>query len=571
MKVRVALFTRLANLAVQVTRPGGPCGPSAARRPRSSLTLAAMFTRLALFPGPAAVSAVLVAGLTACSGAASGAGPTAGTSSTIPLIRVSDLNHVTSQDEAKYLGAADAGVLALETMLKFGPQGQLEPDLATSWAQTSPVTYVYHLRHDVKFWDGHPLTASDVAYSMNHYRAPGSQAAFAYTGVKSIIATDPYTVTVTLSQPEASWRNVPAEPTAMIFEKQFQQAHAATFGQPGTLVMGSGPWEFDSLDPTKGEELSANPHWWGGKVPIQHVSFTFFASETSEALAFRAGEIDFTFYVSSPRSFAALSGTKPLAAQSCSNGFFSMNISQPGWSDVHVRRAVAYALNRADIIAAAGGYASPIYTFTPPSLLDSIASQSQINTLLNSIPLYQYNLTKARQEMAQSAYPHGFSATIQSPSGGNTTTLNQVAAAELARIGIRLTIKQVDANALGTLEVGPDGQRPTGMSGGFCFQPDPNTFSDFLGSSNLQAGLYNEADYAPPAVDTLLAQGLAASSPAQRFAVYSKLFARLQADLPYVGLYVIDDNVSVSSKFRYAGFNPWLRDNPYLLNIKSAA
>jgi peptide/nickel transport system substrate-binding protein len=357
----------------------------------------------------------------------------------------------------------------------------------------------------------------------------------------------------------------------MIFEKQFEQAHAATFGQPGTLVMGSGPWEIKSLDPTKGEELSANPHWWGGKVPIQHVSFTFFANETSEAMAFRAGEIDFTFFVSSPRSFTALSGTKPLSAQSCSNGFFSMNITQPGWNDVHVRRAVAYALNRTDIIAAAGGYAAPIYTFTPPSLLNSIASQSQINALLNSIPLYQYNLTKAHQEMAQSAYPHGFSATIVSPSGGNTTALNEVAAAELAKIGIKLTIKQMDANAVGALEVGPDGQRPTGMSGGFCFQPDPNTFSDFLGSSNLAPGLYNEADYAPPAVDTLLAQGLAASSPAQRFAVYSKLFARLQADLPYVGLYVTDDDVAVSSKFRYLNFNPWLRDNPYLLNIRTAA
>jgi peptide/nickel transport system substrate-binding protein len=259
----------------------------------------------------------------------------------------------------------------------------------------------------------------------------------------------------------------------MIFEKQFEQAHAATFGQPGTLVMGSGPWEIKSLDPTKGEELSANPHWWGGKIPIQHVSFTFFANETSEAMAFRAGEIDFTFFVSSPRSFTALSGTKPLSAQSCSNGFFSMNITQPGWNDVHVRRAVAYALNRTDIIAAAGGYAAPIYTFTPPSLLNSIASQSQINALLNSIPLYQYNLTKARQEMAQSAYPHGFSATIVSPTGGNTTTLNQVAAAELAKIGIRLTIKQMDANAVGALEVGPDGQRPTGMSGGFCFPTRP--------------------------------------------------------------------------------------------------
>ncbi len=42
----------------------------------------------------------------------------------------------------------------------------MEPDLATSWEQSNPVTYVYHLRPGVKFWDGNPLTAADVVYSL---------------------------------------------------------------------------------------------------------------------------------------------------------------------------------------------------------------------------------------------------------------------------------------------------------------------------------------------------------------------------------------------------------------------
>jgi peptide/nickel transport system substrate-binding protein len=171
--------------------------------------------------------------------------------------------------------------------------------------------------------------------------------------------------------------------------------------------MGSGPWKVDSFDPTKGADLSANPDWWGGEAPIQHISLTLFASETSEALAFRAGEIDWAPQINSPRAFASASGAKLQSVPSCGNGFFGMNINDPGWNDVHVRRAVAYALNRTDIIAANGGYAQPIYTLTPPSLLSNVASQCQINGLLGSLPLYQYNLTKARQEMAESAYPHG--------------------------------------------------------------------------------------------------------------------------------------------------------------------
>ncbi len=337
----------------------------------------------------------------------------------------------------------------------------------------------------MKFWDGHPLTAADVAYSLNYDRAAGSDVAFAFADVKSVTATDPSTVTVTLTAPDASWKYVPAEENAYIFEKQFQQAHASTFGQPGTLVMGSGPWVIDSLDPTKGAQVTANPHWWGGKVAIKRIAFTFYATETSEALAFRAGEIDLDPGISSPKSFAATSGAKLLSTPGCSNGFFGMNVTQPGWNDVHVRRAVAYALNRTDIIAAYGGYATPIYTLTPPQLLASVASKSQVDGLLNSIPLYQYNLDKARQEMSESAYPHGFSAVMDIDNYGTDPDVDQVIAAELAKIGIKLELKELNVTVWQGIENGPAAKRSTAFGGGGCFQPDPNTYSDFLGSKNL--------------------------------------------------------------------------------------
>jgi peptide/nickel transport system substrate-binding protein len=43
-------------------------------------------------------------------------------------------------------------------------------------------------------------------------------------------------------------------------------------GNPGLLIQGTGLWKVDSVNPTGGLELSANPHWWGGKVPVQHES-----------------------------------------------------------------------------------------------------------------------------------------------------------------------------------------------------------------------------------------------------------------------------------------------------------
>ena len=522
----------------------------------------------------AATAAVLAFSLAACSGTASApsAGIVAATSSaTIPLLRVGFDLDLTTLDNTKVIDADELDQMGLEQLLKFGPQGQVEPNLATSWAQTSPVTYVYRLRHGVKFWDGHPLTATDVAYSLNYERAPGSQVAFAFSAVKSIVATNAYTVTVTLSAPYAGWQYVPAEGVGMIFEKTFQQAHRAAFGQAGTLVMGSGPWIIDSLDPTTGATMTANPNWWGGKVPIQRVDFTFYSNETSEALAFRAGEIDIDPSISALRTFASLSGAKLLTTSSCGNAFYVLNVTTPYWSDVHVRRAFAYALNRTDLIAAYGGYAQPLYTLTPPPLLLSVASQAQINTLMSSIPLYQYNLAKAKQEMAESAYPHGFGATVLSINDNQSLDVSQVIAAEEAKIGIKLQIKEMPVVPWQDLTSGPDAKRATTLSGGGCFQPDPGTFGDFLGSVNLQTGSWNQADYAPAAVNTLLAQGEATSSPAQRFSIYAKLYARLQDDEPYVGLYTLDQGAALSPKFTWPGYSEWTQDGPFLLQLKPAA
>jgi peptide/nickel transport system substrate-binding protein len=201
----------------------------------------------------------------------------------------------------------------------------------------------------------------------------------------------------------------------------------------------------------------------------------------------------------------------------------------------------------------------------------SIASQSQINTLLNSLPLYPYSIAKAKQEMAQSAYPRGFTTTVLAYDSGTSLNVFQVIAAELGKIGIRVQLKTTQVTAWGTVETGPTSKRMTSFSGGGCFNPDPSTYGDWLGSKNTQPGSWNFTDYTPAAVDNLLAQGVATSNPAQRFAVYSQLFQRLQADVPYVGLFISDEAIALSPKFTWLDYNQWYWTHPYALDIRPAA
>ena len=522
---------------------------------------------------PAGIAAGLALALAMAAGCTTAShGSASRASAAIPLLRVGATSVGSTLDVTRNTGAYVIDNLALETLLNLGPNAQLEPNLATSVTQPNPVTYVYHLRHDVKFWDGDPLTATDVAYSLNYVRAPGSQAAYVFPPVKSIVATNPFTVVVSLPGPDPAWKYTPGLTYTGIFEAKFAESHKGSFGKPGTLVMGTGPWKIDAFDPTTGAELSANPHWWGGKVPIQHISVKAYSGETSLALAFRAGEVDLAPEITDAKTFAATSGAKLLSTQSCQGGFFTMNTQIPPWNDVHVRRAVAYALNRSDIITAEGGYAAPLYTFITPAALTTVASPSQVSQLLGSMNLYPYDLGKARQEMAQSAYPHGVSTTIQAPSFDDLLNVAQVEAAELAKIGINARLKVVTLAQLEANGTGPANERPTSAWGGGCIDPDVSGYDFYLGSANTKPGQWNEADWAPPAVDHLLSAGTTTDDPAKRFAAFSGIVRQMSADVPYVPLYLHDVSIALSSKFSDPGYNYWyFLDDNYALGVRAAS
>jgi peptide/nickel transport system substrate-binding protein len=524
----------------------------------------------------AAATALLVL-LGACSTGApstgSGSPAASGSAAAIPLLRVGINYTVTTLNPAKNGYQFEIAALTLETLLKLGPQGQLEPWLATSVTNPDPLTYAYHLRPGVKFWDGTALTAADVAYSWNAERAASSTGAHDFASVKQVTADGPATVVVTLSHPDASWQYTPAQEQADVFEAKFAQAHQGSFGSPGTLVMGSGPWEVNSLDPVKGAQLSANPHWWGGTVPIQRISFTSFASETSLALAMRAGEIDLDPFIVDMRAFSATSGVKLLSAPSNSTGVLAMNTQLPGWNDVHVRRAAGYAINRADIIAANGGYATPIYSLIPPPMLRTIGSASQVSSLISSLPQYSYDLAAAKQEMAQSAYPHGFSTTIVTYTGvGQAVNEAEAVVAELAQIGIHAQLKPMTVNAWAALETGPASKRLSSfLETGGSSSPDVSGYDFILGSQNTQAGQWNIADYAPAAVDQLMTAGIATTSAAKRFPIYAQLLRTLAADEPYVPIYSEDEGGAVSTKFSVSGFGQFFAVTPYALQVKAAS
>lgn len=462
--------------------------------------------------------------------------------------------------------------LGVERLMRVAPDGKLQPHLAKSVAHPDPTTYQYTLRRGIKFWDGTELTAADVAFSMNHARRAKSQLASFFGSVEDITSKDRYTVQVTLKHPDASWKYTPT--MAPVFKKAFAEKHADSHGKPGVLVMGTGPWKFASLAATRGVELVRNDDYWNGKPAIQKISVKFLADDTSTAVAFRSGEVDVAF-PGDARSFESTSGAKLISSgPTCSSMVLGMNTKLSPWSDVHVRRAVAHAVDRKGIVQALGNSVTPTSQLIPRGMWDGVVPAADADKLYESLPTYEYDLQKARAELARSKYADGFSATINASSNVTETSIvDQAIAANLAKIGIKLKVKNVPNGQWLKQLYGPRKDIPLfAMPIGCGTVPDPSFYPGvLLDSATATEGGTNVADYTKPEIDKLIRTGLGTDAPAKRLAIYGNLLQQVAHDVPYVPLYSLEGYAAVSDRFTWPGFDEMYAVQPWALSIKAKA
>jgi peptide/nickel transport system substrate-binding protein len=291
-------------------------------------------------------------------------------------------------------------------------------------------------------------------------------------------------------------------------------------------------------------------------VNVKHISERFFSDENSLALAFRSGAIDVDPYpIGNPQGFAATAATKLLTVAGNIQVYLAMNTQVAPWNDIHVRRAVAYAVNRPDLVDVIGGYGSPVFTLIHPDQLATLAPRAKVNALMKALPQYPFSVAKAKAELAKSATPNGFSYTFDEPAIISLNVVAQAIAGELAKIGINLQVKVVTTAAWVAEISGPPLTRPASLIASGSISPDPAGYDGQLLAENTKVGLFNIADYAPPAVDALVKAGEEISDPAKRFAIYGKLLNHLQTDVPYIPLYVTNNSIALSSKYTWPGLN----------------
>jgi peptide/nickel transport system substrate-binding protein len=236
------------------------------------------------------------------------------------------------------------------------------PRLATKWSHSkNGLVWTYHIRHGVKWSDGKPLTAADVAYTFQRNIVPNSTEFSdneAYVGeITSAKATGKYTVVMKVKHytPVMNRLEVPILPEHIW--KNISEKQLGSF--KNLKPVGSGPFTVSSFQSNQTITLKANPNYWGGKPGIKTLVFQRFDNPTAEKLALANGTIDFAEGLTPAlwRSLQGVPGVKLINAPAGNFDELAFNNGaatttgkpigdgNPALKDVNVRHAISYALN----------------------------------------------------------------------------------------------------------------------------------------------------------------------------------------------------------------------------------
>ena len=245
----------------------------------------------------------------------------------------------------------------------------MEPGLATGAEWADPVTFVIDLRDDVTFWDGTPMTADDVVYSLDRNRAQTSAWFPSFVLVEAIEKTGDHQVTVRFTAPDSTFRDALSGAAGAVMSKAFGEAAGADLGTSSGGILCTGPFELADWTPGTQIVTSANPDYWGGAPLVDTLTYVFVSDGTTLATALLEGEIDGAYNVppASRSSFETSDEGRLILGPSTASYSFGPTRSTGAGANPQIRQALSLAIDREQYIQTVlNGLGQTQKTFTPP-------------------------------------------------------------------------------------------------------------------------------------------------------------------------------------------------------------
>lgn len=462
--------------------------------------------------------------------------------------------------------------LIYESLVTYDDGTTLIPGLAESMPEVSEdgLTYTFTLRDGLDFVrDGEvvrAVTADDVVFSLNRllrpdllpHPSPVGEAFFAsIVGADAVLdgsseaaeglkALDDRTVEITLSAPDRTFLNALAMPFGSVIPVEAGYDASDSWADP----VGTGPFYLESYTPGELAVFRANPHYWGEPGPqVESIEYALLVPEDTGAQQVMAGEVDITGDNLPAPVFQQVKDDPAYADRlkqqsQLSFQYVSIDTSAEDspLSDVRVRQAISYAIDKENLLRLSAGRGSVADCIFPPELPGFDPECGP----------YSYDVEQA-QALMDEAGVDGFSTQLYTDTSELSVQSAESVATDLAQIGIDVEVIPQDFDTLiGTIST--PHQAPLVLIGWFADFPDPSNFIDpILSCASAVEGGANSSWWCDEEIDALAAEARSIADIADAIPDYQEVQRQIMEQAPLVPTY--HDSWTALISDRVTGFD----------------
>ncbi len=433
------------------------------------------------------------------------------------------------------------------------------PWLAQSWDLEGDSAIVFHLRHDVRWHDGRPVTAEDVTFTFDRARDPAAASLLASAflqHVASAQALDSFTVRFRYTQPHAQaledfwWAPAPKHLLENIAASDMRNAPFNR--QP----VGSGPFRFVEWKANERLVLERNPDFpagLGGPPPLQRVALRIIPDPTTMLTELITGgvHVDIPVEPDQVDRIRAQSSLRLFAFPGRTVYYIGWNNARPPFTDARVRRALALALDRQEIIDALlhgqGVIAtSPVPPWSPvyPSDVTPLApSPENAKQLLEQAGWRDRNGDGIRED----AQGHTLRFNLLISDDQLRRSVTEVIQSQLRAVGADAKVQTVEFQTMLAAH------RKRDFDAIFTnwvldnFQVASSPYALFHSTEAARQGSANRSTVRDSVLDRLTVQGGAATDPAQQRRIWHDLIERLQQQQPVTFMFWLNELGAVNN------------------------
>lgn len=446
-------------------------------------------------------------------------------------------------------GANYVGLELFEGLTRIDAAGNVVPGVAASWARTADDTWIFNLRRDARWSDGHPVTSADFVYAWQRVADPKTASRYTVaveflTNAKAVIAgrqppsalgvraIDPYTLEVKTETPVPFLTEVLANASMVPVDRATIAKSGATWTRPGNLV-GNGPYVLADWQPNNRIVLTKNPRYWNAAhVAITKVTWMPIDNDETAMRMFQAGQFDMTYTVPSGQ-YASLSkqfGPELKASMQIGTYYYSLNNSDPALRDPRVRQALSMVLDR-DLLTSKITQSGerPAYGLVVEGTKGALPYQPDWAawTMARRIEAARALLKAAGYSDAK---PLSFTLTY------NTNDLHKKVALFAtsewrAKLGVNAKIENLEFKVL--LKQRHDGAYQVARNGWYADYNDATTYYNLVQCGNPQ----NDQRNCSPKADTLANEANQQSDEGKRKTLLTQAFALAMSDTPLIPLF----------------------------------